>query len=294
MLLRKFLLAMLAVACLPMHSFAATKEERSALEAATVLSEVAELPAKGIPEALLRNAEAIAIVPGLVKGGLVVGGRHGRGVVMIREATGRWSFPVFIEVTGGSIGWQIGIQSIDLVLVFKTRQSLEGILEGKKFTLGADAAVAAGPVGRRMEAGTDQNLKAEIYSYSRARGLFAGVSIDGAVIRIDDSANSAFYSRRGITAQEISGGEGIEVPEAAVSLLEVVEKYAPSAAYGQPIDESVELDATQRLPPLTAPVPVPAQGPQPTPAVPPRPTFDVPVPVPAPGYYDVPPAAAPR
>lgn len=289
MSLRSLLVSLLAILCIPLVGSAATKEEASAAQAANVLAEVSELPARGIPEALLRNAEAIAIIPGLVKGGLVIGGRHGRGVVMIREETGRWGFPVFIEVTGGSIGWQIGIQSIDLVLVFKTRRSLEGILEGKKFTLGADAAVAAGPVGRRLEAGTDQNLKAEIYSYSRARGLFAGISIDGAVIKIDESANSAFYGRRGVTADQIAAGEGIDVPEVALVLLETVEKYAPSAEFGQPLDAEPtpavplpsSVDQVPPLPPLPVPQPTVLPGPAPMPAFPAPPR-----PAPVPGYYD--------
>jgi lipid-binding SYLF domain-containing protein len=204
------------------------KEDEIARSSAVVLDEISNLPAKGIPEALLANAEAIAIVPGLVKGGFIVGGKHGRGLVMMRDDTGRWTFPVFISITGGSVGWQVGLQSSDVVLVFKTRRSLDGLLAGSKFTLGADVAVAAGPVGRQAEAKTDDRLKAEIYSYSRSRGLFAGVSVDGSVIKIDDSADAAFYSRRGVTAAEVVSGRDINVPPTAVKLLEMVESKAPS------------------------------------------------------------------
>ena len=122
------------------------------------------------------------IVPRVIKAGLVVGGRFGRGVVLVRNGKGCWSNPAFVTLTGGSVGWQIGVQSTDLVLVFKNRKTADRLLHGKdKLTLGADAAVAAGPLGRQAEAGTDARLHAEIYSYSRSRGLFAGISLKGPV-----------------------------------------------------------------------------------------------------------------
>jgi lipid-binding SYLF domain-containing protein len=136
------------------------KEGEKVESAATVLDEIMGIPEKGIPPSLLRDAEGIAIVPGLIKVGFVVGGRYGTGVLSIREKNGEWSSPVFVSLAGGSVGWQIGAESTDVVLVFKTRKSIDGIMKGK-FTLGADAAVAAGPVGRRAEAATDEKLKAE-------------------------------------------------------------------------------------------------------------------------------------
>ena len=149
-----------------------------------VLNEIMAIPASGIPASLLANAQGIVIIPDLVKGGFVLGVRHGRGIVMVRDERGFWRPPSFVTLTGGSVGWQIGLQVTDIVLVFKTRSSVQGLLRGK-FTLGADAAAAAGPVGREAAAATDTQLLAEIFTWSRSRGLFAGVSLDGSVLQID-------------------------------------------------------------------------------------------------------------
>jgi len=164
--------------------------------ATEVLEGLQAVPLKCIPPTLLNRAEGVAIIPRVIKIGLALGGRFGEGVVLVRGPNGSWTNPIFISLTGGSIGWQAGIQSTDVVLVFKTRKSLDRLLEGKgKLTLGADAAVAAGPIGRQAEAGTDVKLQAEIYSYSRARGLFLGVSLEGTVIRNNVHANED-YTRR--------------------------------------------------------------------------------------------------
>src|SRR5882724_576340 len=163
--------------------------------ATQVLREIMAIPSKCIPEALLRESQGVAVVPGLVKGGFIVGVQHGKGVLTTRDEAGLWRAPIFITVTGGSVGAQAGIQEIDLVLVFKTRRSIQGILKGK-LTIGADLAVAAGPIGRQALAATDAQLKAEILSYSRSRGLFAGVAIDGATMHIDHGANAEYYAMR--------------------------------------------------------------------------------------------------
>jgi lipid-binding SYLF domain-containing protein len=163
-------------------------------EACEVLDTLAALPLKCIPPALLREAQGLVIIPGVVKAGLVVGGRHGHGVVLRRLPEGGWSRPEFISLSGASVGLQAGIQSTDLVLVFKTRAGLDRLGKGK-LTLGADAAVAAGPVGRQAEADTDARLKAEIFSYSRSRGLFAGVSLEGAILRPEHAETEAYYRR---------------------------------------------------------------------------------------------------
>lgn len=168
------------------------REDKTVQDSITVLNEIMAVPANGIPQSMLNDAQAVAIIPGVLKGSFVVGARHGNGVVMVRDANSGWHAPVFISLTGGNIGWQIGVQSTDVVLVFKTRKSVEGLLSGK-MTLGADAAVAAGPVGRQAAAATDTNLGAQIYSYSRSRGLFAGVSFDGSVIRLDKIRNATYY-----------------------------------------------------------------------------------------------------
>jgi lipid-binding SYLF domain-containing protein len=161
-------------------------------DAEQVLSELVAIPARRIPKQMLAEAQAIAIIPRVIKVGFVVGVRRGQGVVMTRDAEGEWSLPQFLTLTGGSIGWQAGVQGTDVVLIFRTRTSVENLMRGK-FTIGADAAAAAGPVGRNASAATDAQLRAEILSYSRSRGLFAGVSIDGSVLEINQVANTAFY-----------------------------------------------------------------------------------------------------
>lgn len=181
--------------------------------AVEVLKEISRIPEQGMPPLLLQRAHGVAVIPGMIKVGLIVGGRHGSGVLTVRQPDGTFGPPVFITLSGGSIGYQIGAQSIDVILVFKTPRSVENLMDGK-FTLGADAAVAAGPVGRRAEASTDTQLKAEIFSYSRSRGLFAGVSLEGAAIQIDGAANETFYGEE-VSARKIARGE---VPKAPPSV----------------------------------------------------------------------------
>jgi len=189
---RSLLVAGLAVALVAGPAFAGPQEEARARNAVRVLNEIQAIPESGIPDKLLDEARAIIVIPDTVKAGLVIGGRRGHGLLSVRTADGTWSNPAFVKLTGGSIGLQAGVQSSDVVLVFRNERSLESIVNGK-FTLGADAGVAAGPVGRNAAALTDGQLKAEIWSWSRARGLFAGVALDGAVLSIDDEANVAVY-----------------------------------------------------------------------------------------------------
>lgn len=193
---------------------------------AQVLAEVMAIPAKAIPTSLLTDAQGIAIVPGMVKGGFVIGVRHGRGVLTTRTDTGAWTAPTFITITGGSIGWQAGLQSTDVILVFKTKKSIQGLLNGK-FTIGADASAAAGPVGRDASVSTDARLQAEIYSYSRSRGLFAGVALDGSVIQIDQAATSRFYWNGGAPPPNETEQA---LPPSASKLLEEVAKYTTPGA----------------------------------------------------------------
>jgi lipid-binding SYLF domain-containing protein len=203
-----------------------TKDVRTALE---VLEEILAIPEKEIPPSLLENANGIAIVPGVIEVRFVVGGRHGRGVLLIRQEDGGFSNPVFVSLTGGSVGWKIGATSTDVILVFKSMKSVEGIMKGK-FTLGADAAVAAGPVGRSVEAATDVQLKAEIYSYSRSRGLFAGVAVAGAALQIDGDANTDYYGREGVRPREILKGKEFPPPQDAVRLKEFLARHAGAKA----------------------------------------------------------------
>jgi lipid-binding SYLF domain-containing protein len=193
--------------------------------ATAMLQQIQEIPEKSIPPKLLRNVHAVALIPGVVKVGFVVGGRFGRGVLMVRRNNGSWSPPAFVTLTGGSFGWQIGAQSSDVILVFKNRENVEAIIDGE-VTLGGDANVAAGPVGRQTSASTNIKMEAEIYSYSRSRGLFAGVSLNGAAITIDEKSNKQFYNRPGLQTHTILYGEGLTVPGVAQDLLGVLDEAA--------------------------------------------------------------------
>lgn len=149
---------------------------------------------ESIPEQLLKVTEGIIIVPRLINGGFVLAAKRGKGIAMVKLADGSWSNPVFVTITGGSVGLQAGVQSIDLVLIFKSRETLEKIGKGS-FTLGGDISATAGPVGRNSTASTDYKMEAEVYSYSRSKGLFAGISLSGSAISVDSKANEAFYGK---------------------------------------------------------------------------------------------------
>jgi lipid-binding SYLF domain-containing protein len=207
-------LVLLAIA---VSSATAADPERTVGKAANALNDIMAVPLKGIPESLLADAEAVAVFPSVVKVGFVAGVERGHGVVTIRDDNRNWGAPRFVTVTGGSVGWQIGASATDLVLVFKTRKSVDNLLAGK-FKIGADIAAAAGPVGRRAEAATDGQLQAEIYSYSRSRGLFAGASIDGAMIQLDSDSEASYY-RTGFDGRVL-------VPESASKLVGLVARYS--------------------------------------------------------------------
>ena len=180
------------------------KEESNEAErvgaATAVFQEIMSAEDKAVPQSVLGKAEGIAVFPSTLKAGFVVGGMRGRGILSARGESGTWSAPAFLTLTGGSVGLQIGGQATDLVLVIMDRRGLENLVRNQ-FKIGADASVAAGPVGRDAQAATDLQLRAQILSYSRARGVFAGVSISGSTIRQDVDANSRFYGRRLETRQ---------------------------------------------------------------------------------------------
>lgn len=205
------------------HAAPAPREIARADNALRVLKEIVMAPDKRLPSDLMRNAHAIAVIPDVLKAGFVIGGRHGVGLLSIKTADGVWSNPSFISMTGGSVGFQAGVQSTDVILVFRTQRGVDSIVHGK-FTLGADASVAAGPVGRDAHAATDAQLKAEIYSYSRSRGLFAGVSLSGSVLSIDNSANASIYGT-GTTARSIFAGDVSNVPDPIVDFRDRLEEY---------------------------------------------------------------------
>ena len=196
-------------------------EAKRLREAVTVFGEIMAAEDSAIPEAILEKAEAIAIFPGTVRGGFIVGGMRGRGVISAR-AEGGWSRPAFLTLTGGSFGLQIGGQATDVILVINDRRGLENLVRNQ-FTLGADAAVAAGPVGRDAKAATDIQMRAQILSYSRSRGLFAGVTINGSTIRQDLDANERFYGNRLETKQIIF--EPGAAPEPVPLWLETLNRF---------------------------------------------------------------------
>jgi lipid-binding SYLF domain-containing protein len=189
------------------------------LNATNVFAQAMVMPQNEIPRSLLAEAQAVAIVPSMVRGAFVIGVQHGRGVLVTRDAQGAWQPPRMIQITGGSIGYQIGVQATDLVLVFRTPQSVANLLRGT-LKIGVDAAAAAGPVGRQTSAATDLQLQAEILSYSRARGAFVGVSIDGSVVSLDATAEAMYYQPPGV------------IPASTMQLLQTLTAYsvvAPAA-----------------------------------------------------------------
>lgn len=167
------------------------KEEERIEKATQLLRDFGSMK-ESIPQELLRISNGIVIVPKMINAGFVIGGKRGRGIAMVKNDDGTWSDPLFITITGGSIGFQIGVQAVDLVLIFKHRETLEDMGSGT-FTLGGDVSATAGPVGRSGSATTDYKFEAEVYSYSRSKGLFAGISLAGSAINIDVNANESFY-----------------------------------------------------------------------------------------------------
>ena len=217
------LLAALALLlAVPATALAGAKEEAKAADAARVLGEIMRIPETAVPEKMFTDAHAIAVIPDVVKAGRIFGGRGGKGLISVRSPDGTWSNPSFIKLGGGSVGFQAGVSSSDVILVFRSPRGVDSIVNGK-FTLGGDASVAAGPVGRSAQASTDEQLKAEIYSYSRARGLFAGVSLDGTWLRIDHKANQAVYGRN-TTPRMIFEGRADAAPDTVVAFRDRLEE----------------------------------------------------------------------
>ena len=206
---------------LAMPATAATREERRVADAADVLDQLLRIPERTIPPALLSRAYAVAVIPNVVKVGFGLGARRGRGIIVVRQDDNSWSNPAFITMTGGSIGWQIGAQSTDVILVFRTRKGVENIANGK-LTLGADASIAAGPVGRHTSIATDIRFQAEVVSYSRSRGLFAGVAFEGAGVTMDRKANSAFYGSTSMTPEKIFVSSPNIAPDIANKFVQIL------------------------------------------------------------------------
>ncbi len=219
----------LGMGLLSVNAHAALSEEERLARATEVLQQMTLMPESGIPPVLLRRAQAVIVVPNLIKGSFFIGGRHGRGVMVVKSPNGEWSNPSFVTLSGGSFGWQFGAQSTDLVLVFKNRGAADNIVSGK-LTLGGQASIAAGPVGRNTEAATDLRFNAEVYTYSRNRGLFIGASVEGASLRIDDAANRVYYGNRGITSVEVLSDQSLATPASARQFILALDQVEPARA----------------------------------------------------------------
>jgi len=227
----KKLLALWVVVCLSLTAVAAdnTSDNKSVdrvKSAATVLNEIQSAPDTGIPQEVLGSAECVAVVPSMLKGGFVFGARYGRGVASCRTPKG-WSAPAFFAIEGGSCGLQIGGEAVDLVMLVMNQEGVRNLLSSK-FKLGADASVAAGPVGRHAAADTDWKMRAQVLSYSRARGAFAGLELSGAVINQDKDSTREFYGRMVPFKTSLSGE--IEAPGTAYPFLSTLAKWAKTAA----------------------------------------------------------------
>lgn len=219
------ILSVLLTLVVPAQLHAGSTEIMRVQSVMDVLNAIMGIPEGGIPPRLLGDAFGIAIIPGVIKAGFFVGGRYGKGVLVVRNEGAGWSNPLFISLMGGSFGYQFGGQSTDIILVFKSNRSIETITGGK-FTIGADASAAAGPVGRHAEAATDIQLRSEILSYSRSRGLFAGVALEGAAIQIDQPATSAFYNMAGLLPIQVLKSQDLQTPPIAADLRNLLNRYA--------------------------------------------------------------------
>jgi len=218
------------LASLAASAWAADESQSKATDrlkaAATVIDEIQSAPDTGIPEEVMGSAECVAVVPSLLKGGFIVGARYGKGVASCRTPKG-WSAPAFFSIKGGSFGLQIGGQAVDLIMLVMNQDGMHNLLNSK-FKLGADASVAAGPVGRHAAADTDWKLKAQVLSYSRARGAFAGLELNGAAIDQDKDSTREFYGRMVPFNTSLTGT--IDAPENARPFLETLAKWAKTAA----------------------------------------------------------------
>ena len=207
--------------------FAQSDEADRVREAGAILGEIMSAPDKAIPASVLEKAEAIAVFPSTIKGAFIVGAQRGKGVISVRDKTrAEWSPPAFLTLTGGSVGFQIGGQAVDVILVVMNRRGLENLLQNQ-FEIGGEASATAGPVGRDAAASTDIQLRAEILSYSRSRGLFAGISLKGAAIRQDQGSNETFYGSRFRTRDVVLDGKATkpQSAEAVAALLAVLQKH---------------------------------------------------------------------
>jgi lipid-binding SYLF domain-containing protein len=263
MCLRLAAVAVLALVIRPVSAQVAlppsTEELRTVVSAQQVLDEFGGLQIESIPPAMLGTAQGIAIFPNMIKGGFILGVNYGKGVLLVRRSDGSWSPPAMVTMGGGSLGFQAGVQAADIVLVFATPRSLEGMMRGEKVTLGADANVALGPIGRSANAGTDARMGAEIYSYARSRGLFLGVSVNGASLSLDPNANAMLYGRAGITPADIYEAKGLAYHQEVASLInDITARSRPPQAQVPVPGTTAKVPQPLPVQPVSAPTPAPA------------------------------------
>jgi lipid-binding SYLF domain-containing protein len=229
------LLSLLAVVLASPASHASATTDKRLDESRRVFETFSNLSEQAIPTWLLERAYGIVVIPRVIKGALIIGGRGGKGVMAVRRPDGSWSNPVFVTLGGANIGFQWGVQSTDVVFVLMSRKSVEGIAGGK-VTLGADASVAAGPIGRTAAAATDATLKAQVLAYSRSEGIFVGVALDGSVIAVDDGANASAYGVSGILASQIFEGQAAAPPPPAIAFTQALDRATVGTTSPAPAD----------------------------------------------------------
>jgi lipid-binding SYLF domain-containing protein len=244
-------------------------EVQTVMGARNALDQFFGLEIESLPPAMLQRAEGIAIFPNMIKGGFILGVNYGKGVLSVRRPDRTWTAPVLVTMGGGSLGFQAGVQAADIVLIFATPRSLEGILNGQKVTLGADASIAAGPVGRQANAGTDARLGAEIYSYARSRGLFLGVSLGGSDISVDNNADSMLYGRFGVTPADVFQNRGLGIRPEVQQLIDTLNARSVQAA--QPAARVSAVPPAAVAPPAQVAVPLATPAPALQPLAPARP-----------------------
>jgi len=224
-MVRRFASAPMAICALLLLGAGSAAAERTQTrkveDALEVFNAITSIPERDAVQQLMKNTYALAIFPDVQKVSFVIGGQRGKGVLIVRQSDGSWSRPLFLTLSGASVGWQIGVQSADILLFFRTRRSVDAVLKGR-YTLGVGASVAAGSLGRSAGAATDIDMKAEIYSYSRTRGIFAGVSLDGVSLDVDADANSAYYGRDIEKPSDVLEATSLSDPPSAVALCRAV------------------------------------------------------------------------
>ena len=244
------LLASLAVAASLAPPARAADEAAVMADAARILNQMAADPNTGVPLELLRRSEGVVLVPNMLNASFVVGAKFGRGVFLVRDSSGRWGNPVIVDVAGGSFGLQAGAQATELLMVVRSKDTITRLLAGKgKVTLGVDAGVAAGPSGTALGAETDIELRAEILSYARSRGLFAGASLGGARIWVDRSANGVYYENFAATTFQIIEGDSVAIPLGAAKLkgtLTALIDPPPADEDDAPVDRKVSRSSRTR------------------------------------------------